>query len=148
MHKTTGETPSKLLFGMNQRSIAVDAIAEYLERSKIDNEHRDLEQLRTKAKKNIEESQERYKIYFDKKRKEPHKYKIGDYVMVRNFETTPGISKKLIPRFKGPYKVVKELRNDRYVLQDAENFQVIQRPYIGTWEACNMRLWCAVEAFD
>ena len=61
--------------------------------------------------------------------------------MVRNYDATVGASKKLIPRFKGPYEVTKVMRNDRYVLQDVENFQVTQKPYIGTWEACNMKPW-------
>jgi len=30
-------------------------------------------------------------------------YKEGDYVVVRNIDTTPGVNKKLIPKFKGPY---------------------------------------------
>lgn len=129
IHKTTAETPSKLLFGVNQRGTIVDAIAEYLERNNITSKNCELEQLRTKAKKNIVKSQERYKAYFDIKRKEPYKYKVGDYVMVRNFESMPGAPKKLIPRFKGPYEIIKELRNCRYVLQDAENFQITQKPY-------------------
>lgn len=79
IHKTTAETPSKLLF-VNQRGTVVDAIAKYLERNGINNQSCDLEQLRTKAKENIEKSQERYKAYFDKKRKEPYKYKVGNYV--------------------------------------------------------------------
>lgn len=61
--------------------------------------------------------------------------------MVKNYDATPGVPKKLIPRFKGPYEVKKVLRNDRYVLEDVENFQLTQKPYSGTWESCNMRPW-------
>ena len=48
----------------------------------------------------------------------------------------------MIPRWKGPYEIVKVLRYDRYVIKDIENFQVTQRPYTGTWEACHLKPWC------
>lgn len=34
-----------------------------------------------------------------------NEYKIGDKVMIKNFNSTPGASPKLIPRFKRPYQV-------------------------------------------
>lgn len=61
--------------------------------------------------------------------------------MVRNFESAPDISKKLLPQFKGPYEITQLLPNDRYVVSDPPGFQNTQRPYIGTWEASNMRSW-------
>lgn len=61
--------------------------------------------------------------------------------MVRNFDATPGVSQKLKSRFKGPYQVDRVLRNDRYVLRDAEGHQLSRIPYHGTGEASNMRSW-------
>jgi len=51
--------------------------------------------------------------------------------MLRNFDITVRASKKLISRFKGPYKITKELRNNRYVVADIEGHQASQRPYQG-----------------
>ena len=65
--------------------------------------------------------------------------------MIRNFDSTPGVSKKLIPQFKGPYKIIERLENDRYVLGDIEGFQISQRPYVGMWEAANMRPWTGTD---
>ena len=45
--------------------------------------------------------------------------------------------------FKGPYKVIKELCNKRYVVADLEGFQLSQKPYQGVWEPANMRPWHA-----
>lgn len=45
-------------------------------------------------------------------------YTVGDYVVVRNVDTTVGSNKKLIPQYKGPYVVHKILGNDRYVIRD------------------------------
>lgn len=55
VHKTT-ETPSKLLFGVNQRgTIIISVIAEYLEESKVNNKDDDLKQLKTRpeVKENV-----------------------------------------------------------------------------------------------
>lgn len=60
-------------------------------------------------------------------------------VLVRNFDSTPGVSKKLIPKFKGPYKITKCLKNNRYVIADGEDFQNAQKPYVGVWEARNIK---------
>lgn len=68
-------------------------------------------------------------------------YEEGDYVMIKNIDISIGSSKKIIPEFKGPYKVSKILRNNRYVITDVDNHQVSNRPYEGTWEALNMRPW-------
>ena len=99
------------------------------------------ESIRSVASKNIEKSQIYKKRYFDKKRKDPHNYELGDFVMTKNFDTTVGAVEKLIPQYKGPYQVIKKLRNDRYALSDIENFQLTQKPYMVTWEACNLKPW-------
>lgn len=140
INKSTGDTPSRLLFGVNQRGPNIDGIKEYFE-EKFATDTRDFEAIREKAARNISKSQEYNQRYFDKSRKKPHRYKEGEYVGIRNFDNTPGAPKKLIPEFKGPYEIFKVLRNDRYVVKDVENFQTSRRPYEGTWEACNMRPW-------
>ena len=118
VHSTTGATPSKMLFGINQRGKLIDPVAEYLEQTKHSKSNRDLEQVRSEIIEKNEKSQEYNKAYYGKNHKEPRKYQVGDYVMVRNYDTTVGASIKRILRFKGPYEVTKVLRNDRYVLQD------------------------------
>lgn len=139
---STGTTGSMLLFGVSQRGKVIDEVAENLERAQHGNEIRDLKKIRTKASEKIIKSQNYNKAYFDKKRKQPHAYEEGDYVMIKNFDNSVGAPKKLIPPYKGPYEIVKKMRNDRYVLKDVENFQVTQKPYIGTWEVSNMKPWC------
>ena len=78
---------------------------------------------------------------FNSKRKVAQVYKEGDYVMIRNIDTTAGANKKLIPKFKGPYVVKKVLDFDRYVVADIEGFQLTQIPYTGTISVDHMRLW-------
>lgn len=141
--KSTGETPSRLLFGIDQRGVCDDNIKEFLSEN-IKTENRDLSQLRDKSSSKIIASQEYNEKYFNKRHKKPVKYNEDDYVMLRNFDTTIGVSKKLIPQYKGPYLVVKALRNDRYVISDIPGLQNNQRKYQGVWEPKNMRPWLDV----
>lgn len=65
----------------------------------------------------------------------------GDFVVIRNIDTTIGTNKKFVPKYKGPYCVHKVLPNDRYVVRDIENCQSTQLPYDGIIEASRMRSW-------
>jgi len=64
--------------------------------------------------------------------------------MIRNFDVTPGVNKKLIPKFKGPYAVKRVLDNDRYVVADIEGNQITQRPFEGVVGPDQMRKWIKV----
>jgi len=66
----------------------------------------------------------------NKKRKAARNYSEDDLIMVQNFETMGG---KLIPAYRGPYRIIHKLRNNRYIVADVEECQVSQRPYQGTW---------------
>lgn len=68
-------------------------------------------------------------------------FKEGDFVVIKNVDTTIGVNKKLLPKFKGPYEIHKKLPNDRYVVRDIENGQITQIPYDSVIEACNIKLW-------
>ncbi|KAL0104006.1 hypothetical protein PUN28_016996 [Cardiocondyla obscurior] len=139
--EATNESPSKLLFGIHQRGKIVDELKDALEiRGRLDTP-RKLPHIREQADKQIKKNQLANQAIYDRRHKISQKYEVGDKVMVKNFDSTPGISPKLIPRYKGPYQVDRVLRNDRYVLKDVEGFQLTQIPYKGTWEAANMRPW-------
>lgn len=49
--------------------------------------------------------------------------------MIMNRDVTSNINKKLIPKFKGPYKVKKALPNDRYIITDADGYQYSPKPF-------------------
>ena len=140
VNKSTGETPSKLLFGLEQRGKIRDEIAEYLS-DNVPQNHRSIEAIRNEAADKIVKSQEQNEHRVNQKRKGAHEYQQGDLVMIRNFDSTPGAPKKLLPQFKGPYVISKELRNNRYVIADIDGFQHTNKPYQGVWESCNMRPW-------
>lgn len=111
-----------LLFGVNQTGESNDKIRETLET--LIEEKRDLPMIRQQASVAIEALQQENSQAYNKKHKAPNLYKIGEYVMIRNIDNTPGINRKLIPKFKGPYMIKKVLDNDRYIVTDIEGFQL------------------------
>ncbi|CAG9830063.1 unnamed protein product [Diabrotica balteata] len=139
INRSTGETPAKLLFGRDQIGKIRDNLREALQ--DIDKEERDLEMIRTKAETQIIKAQNVNEQYYNKKHKEAQKFKVGQYVMISNVDTTPGVAKKLIPKFRGPYEIVKELPNDRYIVNDIVGFQTTQVPYEGIIDSSRIRAY-------
>ena len=72
----------------------------------------------------------------DKKRKVAYEYQPRDLVMVISRSSAAiGESRKLIRQKKGPYEVVKVLRNGRYLIRDIEGERQSQKPYKGILSA-------------
>lgn len=100
---------------------------------------RDLERIREDANACIKKSQRYNEERAALRRVSVKSFDVGDFMVVRNVDTTVGLNKKLLPKYKGPYVIHKVLPNDRYVVRDIENCQVTQIPYNGVIEACNIR---------
>lgn len=141
VQRSINDHPSKVMFGVSQKGIVPDILRENLQELDSNQISRDLNEIRHEADKQIKKVQEYNKNAVDTKRSTPHKYKKEDLVMIKNFDSHTGISKKLIPKFKGPYRITKILQNDRYVLEDVENFQQSRLPYKGIWAVANIRPW-------
>lgn len=138
-NKSINIAPSVLLFGIYQKGKMNDSLKEYL--LTFQNFNRDLDRVRTEAEVKNKLSQEQNKRYFDAKHKTPYKYNVGDYVMVSVIDTTVGINKKLIPKYRGPYVISKVLGNDRYLVEDVSGFQVTQRRYKSVLKPSHLKLW-------
>lgn len=50
-------------------------------------------------------------------------------MLIRWDAPATGQSRKLEPKYKGPYQVIRELRYDRYVVTDVDGEQLGQRPF-------------------
>ena len=62
------------------------------------------------VKKNLEQARLQQKQQFDKQTKN-FVYQVGDKVLLDVRTVTPSVSKKLLPRFEGPYWILKICNN-------------------------------------
>lgn len=129
-----------LLFGVSQRGKIIDELTEFLE-EQAEGVDVNLAEIRKLALENIEKSQRDNLRHFSKHHKAPPEFSIGDFVVIKNVDTSIGSNKKLIQRFRGPYVVHKRLPNDRYVVRDIDGCQITQLPYDGVLEANKLKLW-------
>ena len=114
--KGINTTPSEALMGYHPRPAAQ---AQLLADIEVDLDRLNLTELRADMERHISADQARQKKYYDKSRKEAVKYSKDDLVLVQITSVSPtGSSKKLLPKFRGPFRVVSALFNDRYVVED------------------------------
>lgn len=90
-------------------------VKEILENELVTSFNNDRDELRRQAKQNIEKIQRENKANYDKRRKKPVQYRMGDVVAIRRTQQGPGL--KFSYKYLGPYEVIRVLRNDRYVLR-------------------------------
>lgn len=89
-------------------------------------------EIRQTAKEKVDLKQSERKARFDKRRCIGQKFKIGNHVLVRTFPTSnQGESKKLLPKYSGPYEIVQILDHDRYIVEDIKGSSRSQRKYRG-----------------
>lgn len=131
------EHPSVMLFGVNQKGNVLDGIKENI----MEEDYRNVEEVRDKAHEKEVQAQAYNELLVNRRRKCPVAYKKGDYVVIKNFDVSTGVARKLIPKYKGPYKITEVLENDRYILEDVDGFQQSRIPYKGTWAAHNIKHW-------
>lgn len=115
-NRSINTTPVKALLGYQATSMAESTLINSI-RSTM--ERLDLKELRGQIKEHIDADQQKQKEYYDKKRRDAIVFHEGDLVrVVITSESNTGSSKKLLPRYKGPFRVVKVLQNDRYEVED------------------------------
>lgn len=115
LNKSINTTPMKALIGCDMRGAANARLLSEIQ----DVAHRlDLQELRAGIKTHIEKQREQKERY-DRSRRDAVKYAEGDLVLMRiTSDPTTGSSRKLHPKFKGPFRVRKVLMNDRYEVED------------------------------
>ena len=103
----------------------------------------DLKQLRKRIFEHITEDQKNAKMRYDKTRQEATKYSKDDLVMVRiTSEPVTGGSHKLLPKFKGPFRVTKVLINDRYEVEDLRGLRKVSGTVVA---ADNIKRWLIIQ---
>ncbi|KAJ8937701.1 hypothetical protein NQ314_011757 [Rhamnusium bicolor] len=107
-----------------------------------------VQEIRDKISTKIREEQTKSKVRFDAKRKDAPKYKEGQQVLVlKNVGSNDGRSRKLLPKYDGPFIVKKVLQHDRYYIEDLPGAQRAPRPYKGVYAVDRMKPYNA-DALD
>lgn len=94
------------------------------------------------ASESIRKIQRENQIVYNRKRKKPSVYHIGDLVAIKRTQHAPG--NKLKTKYVGPYKIIGVIGNDRYqVMKVGEH----AGPRVTTTSVDNMKQWIT-DVFD
>lgn len=157
VNATTKRSASELLFGVKlkgpiENMLLVDAITDTENRQDPLNNSRsstsaNIDEIRHEATININESQKRQKQLYDSKRVPAKSYMVGDLVKITKVSyNNDGKSKKLMPKFIGPFKVIKCLGNDRFEIVNIPGFNT--KRYDSIVAADRMRPWIHFQALS
>lgn len=115
-NRSIGISPFELLVGIRMKLKDDPQISKILEEEAVIAFEEARDQLRTQAKEEIARIQGENRRTYDKKRKKSYtNFVEGDLVAIRRTQLKPGL--KFCPKYLGPYKVIKALRNDRYLVE-------------------------------
>lgn len=128
-------TPFELLTGVKMRD-QNDEILKLIEEEHIQNFNEQREELRKKAKENIQTIQNENMRTYNRKRRQANQYYVKDLVAIKRTQFVQGY--KLHPKYLGPYEVVKRKGNDRY---DLKKISCGEGPINTTSSADMMKPW-------
>ncbi|CAD7077440.1 unnamed protein product [Hermetia illucens] len=143
---TTKYSPNDLIFNFRLRDVVHNRLVQAIHDEANDSQE-SIDIRRERATKAIETEQAKWKQRFDRQRKKPSQYQEGDLVVITNVAPSTGFSRKLEPRYRGPYVISKVLRFDRYVVEDIEGLQRRQRRFNSVFHAEHLKPWCTAAPF-
>lgn len=146
VNTTTGKTAAQILLGVRMKSSSDNILREVLYEA---DDTKDKSEIRTRAKAAIDDKQNKMRDVINSSRNPARKYNINDLVKLTkvSFNENIGESKKLLPKFTGPYKVSNVLGNDRYEICNIPGFAKTKK-YSTIVAADRMRPWINIKALD
>ncbi|CAK9813732.1 Pro-Pol polyprotein [Anthophora plagiata] len=111
-NKTTGFTPNELVFDFELRDLIPNRLVEVLHDEKFPVSDMTVKKRREAVAK-IHEQRQKWKARFDAHHRQPPSYKENYLVVIENAPAATGESRKLEPRYWGPYVVRRSFGRDR-----------------------------------
>lgn len=146
LQKTTGRTPSEVLFGTSMSSEINPILNEVTKDSR---ENCDITAICEEVKKRIDNEQVKQKQVYDRNRVPARIYVKSELVKVtKTCFNNDGQSKKLMPSFIGPYRVTTVLGRDRYKVAPIPGLTSIQNKRPTTVAADHMMPWIHTAALE
>ncbi len=110
VHSSTQFSPYQVVFG-RQPNLPIDILFDvptipYLENS---------QKVRAEVRENLLKAQQNYGAQYNAKRIE-RDYPINSKIMIADTMPKPGMSRKLSPKFMGPYRVIKQISPLNYIV--------------------------------
>lgn len=137
---TTGASPTSLVLSYRPKDVVQNEIV-----AVITVESEDIRvptrELRERVRHATQVNQARQKKYFDDHRQEAERYQVNDMVLVAKDHYVTGGSRKLEPRFKGPFIVSKVCANDRYQITTVPGFDTPKK-FTTIYSADRIKRWC------
>ena len=124
-HDSTGFSPFYLNYGFHPRVPHIfgnDTALSHV--PEVTNTIQNIQSAIKTAKITLEKSQQRQKKYADTKRQEM-RFKVGDSVLLKttNLKLKTGGTKKLLPRFIGPFKIIQQINAVAFKLDLPRNLR-------------------------
>ena len=137
-NKSLGVSPSEVMFGYRTSVVnsSPDLFTDWV----------DVTELRKQVVLRTQEDQQRQKQRFDVHRSNSTVFAIGDLVLVKISSIVgSGNSRKLLPKWKGPFQINKVLGADRYEVEDILGSTRSRIPYKGTYAVEHLKSWLLLE---
>lgn len=139
-NKGIDKTPAEVLFGFRPKgSSDGKLVTAVVENGEFDDTHR--ESIRNDVNDHVLTRQESQKERYDRSRCKPITYSVGDLVRVERQVQSTGSSKKLIPKFHGPYRIVNIYDHDRYQIEDTPLSRRGNKKYTSVVSVDKMKPW-------
>ncbi|NEV49189.1 transposase [Wolbachia pipientis] len=146
LNKAIESTPSKLLLGYELRHSKDKNLRLLIDQ--LQNVDQEFDNDRNKARRVTEtvnrELQEYNKKQYDKRHKKNTCYKEEDTVLFRVLQHKPGTNTKLVPKYKGPYRIKAVLNKNRYVITDIPGYNITQKPLNTIVSADKLKPWIRI----
>lgn len=146
INKGIGTSPSEIVFGRRTTNTSEGIIQNALQENE-DSDITKIDEVRSKAKRHIEKTQGHMKEYYDRNKAPTKFFNEGDLVMIPNHcLPADGRSKKLVKKYRGPFKISAVLDHDRYEITSIPGFT--KRAYKSVYPADQMKKWITFTETD
>ncbi|GAB0096701.1 hypothetical protein DMENIID0001_122480 [Sergentomyia squamirostris] len=142
-NNTIGESPQRMLLGFEPKNVLGNHLLNALldARPVLTDWDKEREEIRNQAFTRMEKKRSERAERHNRNHRKPRNYKVGDLVLLRYEMAPTGSSRKLGPRFRGPYVVAAVQGADRYRITDTGSTQVTSRKFDKVYAAEDMRYW-------